>query len=824
MFKKKKEIIYSLFTGLALTGVLFSCADDNFEHITNPSEGTVSSGGKAKFLLAFGLDLGESVTRSRATYDSDEADSAGDTDLVYGDHFENEIGTSGHFLLFFDEDDQLQMIHPLSLDNEIEMDPTQSPGDKIEKRYWTLINDISREELPRKALVVLNGENIYYSMESSFTVRDKESGIEGTPLSDVLGFSWSNSSNPANLGRDPKGLFTMTNATYVQNDSVRVAVPVYEAMYHELTDVNDLTPPRIQLPDNEILIMKVERLVSKFTFKVDGNPKTTPVLGPDGKTVVRYEILPTLKTDMVNPANDKLHVCVGWTREYSYTDNTGNSHSIQTDDWAPIVAKLDWRALVSSWDMNALEPNEYIFKKINIKGYDSFFPGWNHSPYYRTYWAEDPNYEEINYPLQFRQAYNRPITDYSSNYTDASNNLNLLVNYSFEAMNNKSFERTMYLPENTYSYDGFNNEDLDKIFKPGDGLRPGFLDERRDLLAGTHIILPATLQIRDFKTGEWTTKDLYRDPTGIYYTDIRQCIWAIVRQFNYALTSQPRMRFDLFDWDPATGNVGKYERVFGVPSECYKVGPDGQMMRDTEYESNPEHRGEIKYQTVDDFSYRLWYNGTPLEYENIMDEAACSAKGLHYLTDRECQDILVAAMMKDGDGKRFVKSDKLTIQNIRGSVHEHLPIFSEFELGADDTTHKKINNDRNLVGTTGDKKGYNNILSNISDEDEVLSIVLEWGGWVDHYNEGRMYYAAPVTLATWGSAADPEKVWGVVRNAWYRFELGKITEPGHPVDDPKQPIVPNWGGPYDGLSLKVNVLDWHYVDLGGFDLGNIGTN
>lgn len=776
MFKKKRKILYTLFTGLACTGFLFSCSDDNFDGVIDAPEDNVSTGSpKGKFLLAFGLDLGENLTRSRATFDSDHAEDARDGDLVYGDHDENEIGTSGHFLLFFDEDDQLQMIHPLDLKYEIEMEPNEPPGQYIEKRYWTLINDVSREELPRKALVVLNGDNIYFAMESEFTVRDKEKGISGTSLDEVLTFASSNSANPAALGRDSNGRFTMTNSTYIVNDSVRVAVPLYEAMYHELTDAKDPVPPQIKLSDDEILIMKVERMVSKFTFKVT-DTNATAVMDAEGKKVLRYEIEPTLKSEMAT--NYLVNVCTGWDQKYIEEGRD----PIVTEDWAPVIQTKPWKAIISSWDMNALEPSEFVYKslqKLNFDSYTEFYPGWNYSNYFRTLWAEDPNYDAENYPLQFREAYNRPITDYSSKYNGGGGaNRNMLINYSYNAMNNRDFSRTLYLPENTYNYNKLNNESLNNIFKPGDENRPGFLDERRDLLAGTHIILPATLLVED-ENGQYVAQDFYRDATGTYYTKIQDALWALIRQTNHALSSQERMRFDKFSWSPTEAQKGTYEVVYAVPNELpYK---DGNKV------------------TGHKMDYAVYYEGKPLTYETIME-----------MSQVACESILVPATMKDGDGKRFIKTTDLSIMNSSG---DHLPIYSDYKLGADPETHVKYDNEKYYLRTT---EGL----------DDVLSVILEWGGWVDHYKDGMMYYAAPTAIYSFPSVdaegkPTVEKFCGVVRNAWYRFDLTQITQPGVPVDNPDQPIVPNWGGPYDNISLKVNVLDWHDVDLGSFDMSVI---
>ncbi|MCH5222750.1 MAG: Mfa1 fimbrilin C-terminal domain-containing protein [Muribaculaceae bacterium] len=84
-----------------------------------------------------------------------------------------------------------------------------------------------------------------------------------------------------------------------------------------------------------------------------------------------------------------------------------------------------------------------------------------------------------------------------------------------------------------------------------------------------------------------------------------------------------------------------------------------------------------------------------------------------------------------------------------------------------------------------------------------------------HYNEGRMYYALPVTHnldrkeeSDFGKRTGDH---GVVRNNWYHFEIRGVANPGTSVDDPEQPIIPNNDPASKGLGFEVIIIPWHVV-------------
>lgn len=95
------------------------------------------------------------------------------------------------------------------------------------------------------------------------------------------------------------------------------------------------------------------------------------------------------------------------------------------------------------------------------------------------------------------------------------------------------------------------------------------------------------------------------------------------------------------------------------------------------------------------------------------------------------------------------------------------------------------------------------------------SLIYDWIGPFDHFNQGRMVYSVPILYR--GST---EKVsastyrpvlgdYGVVRNAWYSFNVRSIDNLGTPVDDLNQPIIPYETSLENSVMMEIKVFDWH---------------
>ncbi|MCH5237532.1 MAG: fimbria major subunit [Muribaculaceae bacterium] len=80
-----------------------------------------------------------------------------------------------------------------------------------------------------------------------------------------------------------------------------------------------------------------------------------------------------------------------------------------------------------------------------------------------------------------------------------------------------------------------------------------------------------------------------------------------------------------------------------------------------------------------------------------------------------------------------------------------------------------------------------------------------------HFNEGRMYY--PIAIRhNYRNTTSPLIAlgdYGVVRNHWYFFTIDNINQPGIPVDNPEEEIIPNPEPEYEGLGVNISILNWH---------------
>ena len=725
-----RRILLLLFTVLPVL-VAVSCADDG--SAADPDAGTAGDDGRSCYFV-FRLDTEGAAAQSRATWDDAQSDRAADGDLVHGTEAEHRIGYSGNYALFFDAGGVLRAVTGLSLlMNGHDVDP--DADDKVEARYTTVLKSTERNfpQAGWRVLVVLNGQRVYTELTSRHAVG---SATE----QEVLEAVWSES-DPTRIGRNDAGLFVMTNAVCVRDGGVYASVELVPQMIHMLEDDHDPMPDP-DLTDAEILTVHVERMVSKFTLELEGT-----LAG--GENIYQPEQHPS-EEDEVNEfvsQNHQINLCLGWTRNDSYDDEDGN-HPFVSNDWAPTVEARNWRAQVVGWGMNALERQSPLFRRLDASA--NYFGDWrwNDPTYYRSYWAEDLHYDQtVYYPWQYRRAVDRVLNYYGN----TGNNMlasseqweNVLLNYPWNgALLNYQPGQVIYTPENTY-----------------DPSYPNLaLDGRRELLAGTHLIVRAKLLVADGQGGYTTPAHLYRDRAGVWYTSAKDCVWGLVRAFNYALASQTRMEYRWYDWRASTDTPTIY---YGVPTITYL---DEGASEETD-------------------RFKLYYNGTEMTYESVMA-----------LGDATCEALLAEAFIKDGDSKRLLKADGFSIRRRDAATGRmiDLPIYEIYEVGVDED------------GKGGFEPRPKVPRAAAIDTNDIQSLLFEWVGAVDYFVDGMMYYAAPAQIVT-------EKIYGAVRNAWYMFRVSAINNIGVPVHDASMPIVPNWSEPFDQINVRVTILDWHEV-------------
>lgn len=320
---------------------------------------------------------------------------------------------------------------------------------------------------------------------------------------------------------------------------------------------------------------------------------------------------------------------------------------------------------------------------------------------------------------------------YQEKYTPI-NNTNILKNYSFKELNNNGFDRVVYTPENTY----------DAV-----DVKSRKHDSRDELLAGTHLIVGAQLQIEE--DNSYKAFDFYRDRSGLYYKSEKECFVALMHALNQTLKSQSVMKFTPYTW-----------------------------------EGNDTGKGNEDLLAASSGEYVLYCNGIKMDDDYL--------ETIMKMSDEEFANqigSLAPAMVRSGDGKRFpwIENGKLEIKKSNETENGTLKIY-----------HMGTNEIGSVV--LGE-------YARTADENDVKSLLYEWLGAVDHFNEGRMYYAAGIDNPM--NPTDAPGHYGVVRNNWYRLNLTDIKSMGIPVDDPDQPIVPERIGHNDLINVSVYLLPWH---------------
>lgn len=688
--------LLTLFTFL----IFASCAK---EDITDASQGKrleLIEG--TPYSVMFKFKTGDSDMRAYS-------DDAGSGDYVHGSTDEYKISNNGSYVYFFDEDKKFYRYSLLTQQNK--ENGTHHEGD-IDAYYGAKFYPIKGKNMSY-CIVVLNGGNMHNQLMNAITAG---SGEYSNDIERVLSQIWTDNSNVPQIGRDA-GLFTMTNSVYMGKDGMQAAV--------EITDDNILTVDKVSnIPDfpedpedmKKIVQVHVERMVAKFSLNISGGDETH-----------RY-FTPTFTSD------DNKNLEAERTILFDAF----------TNDQTPKYKATRWRIKVTGWNINALESQNYLFKKINSN--DKNLEGWDWNGDCRSYWSQDLHYDNdeqdnpLLYPWQYRKAIDYTLNYYGDKYQGESNNGNILKNYSFNYLNDNDFDKVVYTPENTY----------DKYAVKGNH------DKRDELLAGTHLIVGAELQIEEIaNSGDYKTPDdLYRDRNGFYYLSERACIASLIHSFNQLLTSQDALLYTYHSWWDGENTEGNEK---------------------TELVANP--RGACN----------LYYGNTKLTAKYIMD-----------LPDNEYKSLigeLTPATIRHGDGKRFpwnknwFNGNNLTVKYDNGQVL--------------DICAKDLDGYETVIPGRVIRKATN---------DDIKSLFYEWLGTVDHFSQGKMYYAQGIDNPTAGEEK-PER-YGVVRNNWYRFNITDIKSIGIPVDDPTQPIIPERVGLNDQINFKIKIIPWHYIGTG----------
>lgn len=628
---------------------------------------------------------------------------------VDGSGAEHKVGESGNYVILLNSDKDnrsLYGVYPLQL---YRWDVDYKDDNTKEVVYTTRFYHDESKPLPEYGLVVLNANG-----EISDWLEEELKKLEDTNEKKILEKRWDDEDNPKNIGfalndGDNSSLFTMTNSAYVKDGKVKVA-----------ENIEGHIAKSIEEARKNCVTVYVERLVAKFTFKI--------------------------ADDAINFAEGEENIFQP-SKEADIVFFTGFS-----DEGATQYKMKKWRIEVTGWNVNAFEKKTHLFKNITADPTNSLgYPDgtWNEADRHRSYWSEDPDYENPNYPWQFRQSIDHGQKGYKER--DEERDKLILQNYSFDSLKlgkqddnsdegNSSTQFTdlvYYAPEHTYNAT----------------ITAGKLDGREELLAGTHLLVGAELQFeKDEEEGEYEVGNWYRDRSGIYYRSEKEYFAAQMHAFAQLLTSQEYMEFTLYDW----GSYGE---------------PDSTWIANTSGE------------------YKLYFKTKNGESQPVDDDFI---KKIMDMTDEEfTQEIgkMAEATLLRNDGK-----------------------CAPWLEGSDQEIGLEIKNENGDPLAIHERK-YDNIGAVIvgewnrpADPNDIKSLLYEWLGSADHFTKGKMYYATGIYSPT---ASKQTNCYGVVRNTWYQFTLDGINSIGIPVDSPAQPIVPDQIGHEDKTNVSIKILDWH---------------
>lgn len=652
-------------------------------------------------------------------------------DLENGSNAEHVIGTTGNYALFFDASDNLSTISPLVLPT---MNDAVDDNHQREVIYGSRIETEDNLSLPKSCLLILNGERLYEQLVPMI----------GKSLTDILRLSIWRDSDPYRIGWNDDGYFTMTNAVYQDGAKVVTAVSISPNM---VQDEGTFNPEKV-------LIIHVERMLSKFDLSIERNP----FLQPEGEPDEIYQ--PSKDPDIV--LFDDFHV-----------------------DGSPKYTAKRWRIEVSGWGLNALETSSNLFKKISENG--SYFSGWNDPANYRTYWAEDLTYDASKYPWQYRDvgyesAANIPF--YSAEGVDEEG-MTRLKNYSFNdlGLNRKDddeeranhFGRTIYAPESTFDAASVR----------------GKHDDRDEMLAATHLILGAQLQIeQERNSGNYKAVDIFRERSGFFYLTERDVFAVQMHAMNQLLSSQKSMDYVYYTWDKGLASGDKtydLEYVSNVYRKTERPIKNGDKLA-----SKPAEISTSETYYNKNYNFGVYWIDDKGDY-TLLDDAFFANECKDQASFEQRFGSLALGELPGGDGQRLpwpVKG-KIVICN---ENHVAIDIYTQdFERAGQPTRRERLR---------------------AANANDVKSLLYEWIGATDHFNGGRMYYACGIDHVP-GVTTDGDNhefatgSYGIVRNNWYQFKLMSISGVGVPVDDPEQPIVPDRAGPNDQINAMVSILDWH---------------
>lgn len=442
----------------------------------------------------------------------------------------------------------------------------------------------------------------------------------------------------------------------------------------------------------------MQRVAAKFSITFENEDYNNPVADRDF------------------PLNDQLVV-------FSHLTNNGVPYY---EDGPDTGGKYSAKVRLTGWGMNALERESYLFQNFNPSG--NYFTDWSNPDYKRVFWSEDKNYLRAVYPFQYRKALDKTdIPAYSEKIVGEKDN-NILLNKSYNNLNINQFKSQYeYTLENTFDF-------KDSSFK-------AILDDRPELLAGTHMIICAELLTNLDNINKWEARDIYRDRNNKFYKNEEEAYAALVCYMVRMLESHASLKFTYYDWMKGGAATKLYAKT---PGPCKIYLDNVQLTMDNYKQVIKAHQGRLTSEANFEYS----------------------------------------------DGQRILWNDNMKILDGDGNP---IGIYSYL----DDIEPEK------------------NVWLRDATVDDLKSIIYEHIGVIDHFQNGKMYYAVPIGYIQ-SKSSNPENpdydIYGVVRNSEYEICVRSVNGLGTPVDNPDQPIIPNTTETQDHLYLGFKILNWHLIE------------
>ena len=451
------------------------------------------------------------------------------------------IEESPHFLLFF-ENDQLVQANQLTLS---EWDFSQGDETDPEWTSYRTLFAIQNGNLPQAfntgmVLIVLNASEavqVYLRSKlsegsTSSTYNEIRSILVGSTVTGNHGTSTQgdednengdddSSDQPSATAKpspidflfytadDGTKYFTMTSSMVVKDNKI---MPAFTGDFEN--GKLKWYPSKELAEKNPSFSMYVERMQSKYTllFKKNGetyyfDPENPKINQKDKNGYIPVDRLVYTYDDTKKDFTLSKVITFEFVKKYDRSQSVTNRKEVE------IESSTNWKVNITGWGINAMQKHEYLFK--NLKPNINYYDLWNPNKYsaYRNFWAEDPDYTNINrrYPDQYRSTIDDPdpsVTPWvtkPAGYTDPVNpdvsiklpawgigDNNTLNYFSYEDLASRTPHH--YSPENTFHTDVFSKySNLEKAY-----------ESKAYLRAGTHVIVTAQLLIKGF------------DPDNIY--------------------------------------------------------------------------------------------------------------------------------------------------------------------------------------------------------------------------------------------------------------------------------------------------------------------